>query len=215
MANFDDLLPDVQVEIPEVPAFAARRALIRAAREFCQETRAWRVSFDLSTVATQALYVLSSDTPSDTELVDIISVKNSAGGEPLVPRTFRWLDKNVTDWRSETAADATWYVMELLDTVRFVYTPSETETDKYHMRVSVKPLLTALTLDDRLVGKYSEALIHGGLARLYRIPRKPWSDGDLATYHEAMFRAEFASARTEAAEEFQTGVPRSTKYGGL
>lgn len=215
MATFDDLLPDIQVEIPEIPSFVAQRSLIRAMREFCEETRAWRISFNASTLADDPLLPLISYFPDFTELVDVITIKNVDGGEPVEPRTYAWFDKNLSDWRSDSAIDANYYVLEDNNTIRLVPYPTETIVNKYYVRAAIKPLLTTTTLDDRMVNKYSETLIHGALAKLYAIPRKPWTDLQLASIHDAQFRVKFGQARTEAAEEFQTGVPRKVKYGGV
>jgi hypothetical protein len=142
-------------------------------------------------------------------------MKNNGGGEPVHPRTYSWLDQNTSDWRGQTDIAAKWYVRDGNNTLRLSPTPSSTSANLYTARVAVKPLLTATTLDDLLVNKFSEDLIHGALGQLYLIPRKPWTDLNLGQYHQALFSESFAGARTAAAEEFETGVPRKVKYGGL
>lgn len=215
MALLTTLVPDVRVEIPEIPSFVAERQLLRALRMFCEETRCWRVDISVSVVANTPKVLLTSLLPSGTELVDIIAVKNTDGGVPVEPRTYMWLNQNTTDWRSETNTAASWYVLDGNNTIRFVPTPSATVTGRYYVRVAVKPLLTATVINDVVINKYDELIVHGALGRLYLIPRKPWTDANLAQYHEALFRNGWASARAEAADEFQTGVPRKVKYGGL
>jgi len=215
MAAISVLTPDVKVEIPDIPSFVAERQILRATREFTEMTRSWRVNIQVSTTDSVATVDLTALLPAGTELVDIISVKNTIGGAPVEPRTFAWLDENHSDWRSEEALDAKWYVLEGNNTIRFIFTPSTTVANQYFVRVAVKPLLTATVLDDVLVNKYDELLVHGALAKLFLIPRKPWSDTTLAQYHQTLFLAGIPGARTEAAEEFQTGIPRKVKYGGL
>lgn len=205
------LVPDIRTHIPELPSFVADRELLRAAREFCEETRAWRANINVTTVASTATYTLS--VPTNTELVDVISMKKSDGSTPVVPRTFKWLDENLADWRTTTSDTANYYVLESNNVVRLVYTPAAAVT--YNTRIAVKPTLSATTLDDVLVNKYREPLISGALGLLFMIPRKPWSDTNLAAFHTGMFNMAKAGARTEAAEEFQTGIPRKVKYGGL
>jgi len=215
MAAITDLVPDVRAEIPDIPSFVAERQLLRAARIFCQETRAWRVNIEVSVTETVARTILTSLLPTGTELVDIISVKNTSGGEPLTPRTFSWLDENLTDWRSETDLNAAYYVLDGNNTMRLVPTPSATTAYLYDARIAVKPLLSATTLDDVLVNKYDELIIHGALGKLYVMPRKTWTDDARAAYHTGLFNAGIPAAKTEAADEFQTGVPRKVKYGGI
>lgn len=215
MASVTELVTDVRAEIPEVPKIIAQKYLMRATRMFCQETRAWRVDFLVSTTATIATITLTSKFPSGTELVDIVSVKHTDGGAPVEPRTYNWLDKNLTDWRSDTALKANYYVLDGNNIMRLVPTPSTTVADAYDVRVAVQPLRTATTLDSVLTNRYDEDLINGTLALLYRIPRKPWTDLSLAQFYQVKFNDSMPRARSEAADEFQTGVPRKVRYGGL
>ncbi len=215
MATILSLVPDVRVEIPEIPSFVAERQLLRALRDFAEQTRAWRVNVQVSTVATIATINLATVIPSNTELVDIVSIKNISGSVPPTPRTFAWLDKNVSDWRTSTALEAKWFMLQGNNTLRLVPTPSDTVTNQYDLRVAVKPTLVATVIDDVIANKYDEVLVHGALGRLYAIPRKPWTDTNLAGFHLGVFTSAIPAARTEAAEEFQTGIPRKVKYGGL
>jgi hypothetical protein len=142
-------------------------------------------------------------------------MKNSSGGAPVVPRTFSWLDENLSDWRSQTSDLANYYVLDGNNTIRLVPTPTTTTANLYSVRVAVKPTLAAITLDDVLVNKYRESLISGALGLLFMLPRKPWTDTRMAGFHTASFEGAMPPARAEAADEFQTGVPRKVKYGGL
>ena len=215
MAALTELVADVQVSIPEIPTFVAERQLLRAIREFCQETRAWRSNFQISVIADLATVAMGSLLPSDTELVDIISVKNVGGGEPVHPATYSWLDKNRTDWRSETDINAMYYVINSNNVLRLIPTPSTTTAQLYNVRACVKPTLGASAIDDLLISHYREDFINGALGYLYLIPRKPWTDLKLAQYHKASFVNSWTGARVAATEEFQTGIPRKVKYGGL
>jgi hypothetical protein len=217
VAAFSVLTPDIRVEIPEIPAFVAERQLLRALREFAEETRAWRVNIQVGVIASTATVDITSLLPTGSEVVDIISMKDSVtGGRPVSPTTFVRLDKEHPLWRDEEALNAQGYVLDGNNTLRFVFTPSTTVANKYNVRVALKPILaTALTIDDVIANKYDELLVHGALARLYIIPRKPWTDANLALFHKNIFDAGKQSARTQAAEEFQTGIARKVSYGGL
>jgi hypothetical protein len=216
MASISEMIPDIRVHIPEIPTFAAEREILRSAREFCEETRAWRYSFSLDTIENTATYdFISAAGLTNVELVDVISIKSASGGEPLKPKTFSWFDTNLSDWRSVTATEAQWYVLDSNNTIRLVYTPDATVTDKYYVRMSVKPLLTSKSISDVIENKYDEDVIHGALSRLYFMPRKPWSDIKLGAYHREQFELSWPGARADAANEFQLGVIRKVKYGGL
>lgn len=215
MAAITTLVPDIRAEIPWVPSFVAERYLIRAARVFCEETRAWRMDFLLSVVANVGTVSLVTKLPTNTELVDVISIKNVGGGEPVKPRTFKWLDQNLSDWRSDTALNANYYLLDGNNTLRFVPTPSTTVASLYDVRVAVKPTRSASNFDDVLLNKFDNDLINGALGMLYAVPQKSWSDKSLASYYTVQFMDSIPTARAYAAEEFQTGTPRKVKYGGL
>jgi len=212
MTAISDLVPDVRVEIPEIPSFVAERQLLRAARELCEEARVWRV--DISITPTAATTDLTSLLPTTTELVDIISIKNTDGGAPVDPKTQAWLDINTSDWRNDTNSAAKYYMLSSNNTIQLFPTPPATSGASYYVRLAVKPLLTATTIDDLVANKHDELIIHGALAKLFLQPRKVWSDPVLGQYHLSEFMAGVPTARAKAADEYQTGVARTVKYGG-
>lgn len=209
-----ELVQDIISDIPEVPVFVAGRQYIRALRVLCERSRVWRTNFQLDTIADQASYDVSGYFSPSLELVDIISMKPVGGGEPVRAKTQAWLDENVTSWRSETSSVAKYFVMESNNTIRLVSTPAETATDAYYVRAAIKPTINATDVDDLIHNKFSELLYHGAKAFLFMTPRKPWTDLQLAQYHQSMFELGIPEARAKAADEFQTGVARKVKYGG-
>ena len=205
------LVPDVRTEIPELPGFVAERQLLRATRELAAEARVWRVDIEPSFSA--ATLDLTSLLPTATELVDVISLKLQDGGPAGAAKTQAWLDLNASNWRSDTGSAANYYILDEKNTIRI--TPYPDSATAYYARVAVKPTLAATAIDDVVASRYDELIIHGALGRLYAIPRKPWTDLGLAQYHTSMFISGLPDARRDAADEFQTGVGRKVRYGGL
>ena len=215
MGALTELVKDVQVVAPEVPKFVVERQLLRASRDFLEFSRAWRVDIQVGVTDSTATTDITNLLPTNTELVDVISMKNSSGGQPVTATTTANLENNTSYRRNQEALDANWFLLEDNNILRFVYTPSTTVANKYYTRVAVKPTLSAAAVDDRVLNKYDETLVDGALGRLLAMPRKPWTDFALAEFYYVQFESEKQAARTEAAEEFQTGVPRKVKYGGL
>jgi hypothetical protein len=214
MATVSSLVTDILSDIPEIPRFAAERQYVRALRILCEKARVWRVENTL-TIPTTADTSLSALLPANTEMVDVISIKPIDGSTPVRPKTQSWLDINETDWRDQTALTARWYVLSTNNIIQFV--PSPSESVDYYFRIAVKPTpdLALTEVADVVANKYSELLVHGAKSFLFMTPRKPWTDLQLAQYHEAVFQTGIPDARSEAADEFQTGVARKVKYGGL
>jgi hypothetical protein len=213
MATVSTLVQDIISDIPETPSFAAERQYLRAMRQLCEEARVWRVDIQITSLVGVPTLSLVSYLPANTELVDIISFKPTDGSTSVKPKTQAWLDMNETDWRDQTGDPATWYVLDSNNVIRFVPEPGANTT--YYLRVAIKPKLSATTVSDLVVNKYSELLISGAKAFLFMTPRKPWTDLQMAQYHQAAFLAGIPDARSDAADEFQTGVARKVKYGGL
>ena len=215
LANVEAQVRDIISDIPEIPAFVAARQYLRACRELCEKARVWRLDGTMTVGAGSELEDLSDSFPDNTELVDVISIKPVDGSSPVLPKTQAWLDTNWSDWRAQEALVARYYVLKENNTIQLVPTPAEAVVDAYYFRAAIKPTLSAIEIDDLLVNKYSEVLIHGAKGYLFATPRKPWTDMKLAQYHTAMFIAAIPDARAEATDEFQTGVARKVKYGGL
>ena len=208
------LVPDLRTDIPEIPSFIAQRYLLRIIRDFCEQTRAWRVSGSITTVANVATVSITGVLPNvNSELVDVISIKNSSGGEPLVPRTIVWLDENLSAWRLDSSTAANYYVRDSNINLRLVPMPASTAI--YNIRIAVKPTLSATTLDDTLANKFREVFISGALSMILTIPRKPWTDLQTAGVHAGRYERGMVDAKAEATDEFQTGIIRKVKYGGL
>jgi hypothetical protein len=215
MTAITDLVPRVRAVVPMLPSFVAQQYILQASRDFFEFTRAWRTSFNLDETASTATYDISADLPTGTELVDVISIKPQAGGARLTPTTFVWLDEEITDWRNTEANDANWYVIDSNNTLRLIYTPSTTTTDKYYVRVAVKPTFSATTIDDLMNNKYDQALIDGAVGLLSAIPNKPWSSGEMAAFHLSKFEAAKIEGESQANDENQKGARRKMRYGGI
>jgi len=212
MAAISSLVRNILLDIPEIPSFVAEKQYARALRELCEQARVWRVDDTLTTTANQATLSVTPLLPELTELVDIISVKPVSGASPVKPKTQKWLDENESDWRSSTGLTAHYYMLESDGVLRL--TPTPTSAVGYYVRAAVKPTEEVQDVSDLVINKYSELLISGAKGHLFMIPRKPWTDLKMAQYHRAVFMAGIPDARSEAADEFQTGVARKVKYGG-
>jgi len=217
MANVavNTLVQDIIADIPEIPVFIAARQYIRALRELCEKARVWRINDTFTVSSSLVLTDISALFPDDTELVDIVSMKPAGGETEVKPTTYARLDKNEANWRSESSLVAKQYILESNNVLRLVPSPSNNVVDAYYIRMAIKPTQATQNIESLLVNKYSELLISGAKAYLFMVPRKPWTDLQLAQFHMAQFLGGIPAARAEATDEFQTGVARTVKYGGL
>lgn len=176
-------LPEVYLDAPGVPEPVALNALRNALRELCVVSRAWSTELDpIAIVSGQVLYDL--DCPYGSEATAIISA--TQGTTALAVTTIHDLNRTDSGWRDRTG-EALWAVIFDPGNVRVYPTPSADQDDPLLVRVSLRPTLDASACDD-LMGRYSEYLVAGALARLKTIPNKPWSDREAVGVHQAQFR---------------------------
>lgn len=208
--TLDDLIPQVVLEAPAVPDPIAGWQLAQAARELCTFSLAWQADFQV-TLTGAASYAL---TPSVGEVVEPLSATYSpatAGTVLLLqPTTPARLDSTVPDWRTQ-AGTPKWYFLPSQASVVWVPNPpSGTAT----LRLALQPTLTARLIDDRVGNTFAEGIIHGALYRLFRMPRREWSDLNLASVYGELFERAKSTAQVRGVDGFAK-VGRAVRYGGL
>ena len=212
MATIDSLIPRVTVHVYNAPKNFVRQSMIETTREFCRETGYWREDLTAEdTVADQHTYALTL--PSDSEVVSFEDVYYSTKRR-LEVKTGAQLNNINEQWRTQTGEP--YYYMRIDNaSIRLVYTPTEAETGAIQTRAILQPALSTTTIDDKILTDYDEAIIHGTLYRILRTPGKVWTDLQLATFYEQLFRAKLDEAKSRGTDERSSGVIRKVKYGGL
>ena len=144
-AFFQDVLPFIEAGIPEP---MVERQLLRAAQQFCQKTRAWRVELDPVRTTGQAAYDI--DLPVATELVRIEGATLDG--------------HSIAIWRADSEGCG-----------QYVYTPDgksvvfkrAPEADSnLVLDVTLKPGEKAIGIEDSLYDRYLETIALGAIARL-------------------------------------------------
>lgn len=183
--NILDFLPWVLVDAPGCPDIVAQRAVVDAAREFCEHTNAWNVLTDpIILIDRSASYDL--DVPTDGEIVKVMAVYGPL--RPLVAKSLNDLGRIMPNWQSATSALPLYFNSAGGRTQVTVYpTPLLANRAKVTPRVVYKPSLLAATLPDDLVSDCREALVDGALARLMLNANKTWSNPQLAGVHSQRF----------------------------
>ena len=87
------------------------------------------------------------------------------------------------------------YFMQLPDVVQLDPVPDQTYGNILYAYASLVPLSTAVTLPDMAYTHHIDGLLWGTMARLYMMPKKPWSDKALAMEYQKKFRSEILFAR--------------------
>ena len=212
--SLSDFLPEVLVEIPEVPDVLAIHHLRNAAISFCEQSTYVRSDISFNTVVDQATYVAGVDftAPTDHRIVEIYDGRVVDNLNPIKRKTPGQLNTEMgPDWYTETGT--TYYVTrETTESVRLVMIP--TAIKAVVIPAAWKPIQTATTVDDALYDDWHETIAHGALARIYAIPRKSWSDMNTAMMHANLFGVGIEDAKRRV-ENAYLKPTRTTSYGGI
>jgi hypothetical protein len=90
------------------------------------------------------------------------------------------------------------YWMHRYDQLRLWPTPDKSYGKTLFVWASLVPTTLVAILPDMSYTHHLEGLSSGVLARLYSIPKRPWTDQGLAASHNKIYRQEIALARDES-----------------
>lgn len=190
----DEVLP----EIPGVLQAMALNAVKRAAIEFCDRAWVWIVDqAEIPIVVDENTYAWT--TPSDTEVARPIRVWLNK--RPLTPKTVGELSEIYGDFMNFDGGPL-FFVQDRPDKLIVVPRPTSVPDIGITAKLAVKPTEAATGLETIIATKYRDAISHGAKARLFRIPKKPWTDTGVAGDYQEKFDAAVAKGQLEAVRGF-------------
>jgi hypothetical protein len=174
-AFYDFVVPDV----PGCPFAAIDVALRQAAIDFCSQSLAWKATHpDITVVPGTASYNFA---PPAQAVVHAVTYAEFEGSEIDCHTGESGIQ--IYNWRNQTGTPE--YVLGGATALQLVPTPDVAGTLK--IEVALKPDPTATGIDDSIFNEYRDAIVHGALGRLMLSPKKPYSNAQLATYHQQQF----------------------------
>lgn len=192
--RLDTWLKDLLPRTPGAVRPVVKRELILAAREFYEQSHAWRVVVGPKNLkAGKKLYVMS---PYDaySDIVHVFGVELE--GRPL--RAY-----NRRPAGTEPVSDRpTGFYLDEPDNVRLWPTPQVAVDNGLTFYVALTPKQTVTHLPRMAMSLHYEALLDGTLGRLYNHPAKPYTDPLRANYHLRRFRAAISEFRARAREGY-------------
>lgn len=186
MTPWSDFYDLIMPDLPGCPFMVVDNALRQSAISFCEQSLAWRWDHpDISVAGGMAAYAFAP--PAGAAVHSIIHAAldgkeiESHAGESSI---------NIADWRHRSGTPR--YVLGGPTAVMLA--PSPDTAGILRMIVALKPSPVSPGIDDSQFNEYREAIIHGGLARLMLSPKKPYTDAQLAAYHQQQFSIKTAAA---------------------
>lgn len=204
MRAWEDFLPDVLPEVLGCAQPVAAHALLRAAQEFFQKTRAWNVWLDpVTTVALVTAYDLELESRSELVRLEAATLNGKTIGLTRVQAV-------PADWRSNNASLPTCVFTTDSRTVQLV--PAKAAGMLLAIQASLKPSNAAAGINDDLFDRYVETIAVGAKARLMAQPRQGYSNPELSGFHRARFDDAITTLKTSLWRGTAATRPRSTAH---
>lgn len=202
MKTWSLFLKDVLVHVPGCPEVVAEHALLRAAQEFFETTRLWRlwVEEDMVTEADVTEYEPFLD--SKTEIVRLETAV--LDGRPIEVRS---VDDLPVDWRENPQGLCTG-VHIANDRKTIVLLPPQAEGLALNVELSMKPSETALGVDDVFYAQFVRQIAAGAVCMLKEHTDKSYSDPNGALAWRARFDSHMATADFQRHRGFSSARPR-------
>lgn len=198
--------PDILPELTGAPLPMVDHWLRNAAIEFCERSKAHRVNLTaINAVAEQMPYALAAVLPTDTALVEIITVWYS--GEKITPKSPLYLEDRYDDWTTEIGTPE-FYTQQDSENILLVPAPAAAETSAIKIRAAIKPDTDATGVYDWLFANWRWSIGCGAKAKLLAMDKVSWANPDKATLAQTQFDDAIAAATTAASVGLVRSRPR-------
>lgn len=207
MAEFRDLFNQVLPDLPQVPEPLVTRAIRNAVIQLCERTRVLRETLPAIDVeADQAEYsiapsqshhalvharnVLFDEKPVERKTQDQLDLEWSEAQDRfsyLFYHRHAYTGYDADDWTQASSAQPRYYFEKRPAKIRLVATPSTAITGGLVVTIAVKPQRDATTVEDWLLEDYFREIARGALAELFAIPKKDWTEPQLAEHYRQLF----------------------------
>lgn len=186
MTELLELQGEILAEVPQVDQILLLRETRRAVREFCRRTEVLRATTSprLDVVAGQAEYTLPA--VDNREIVRVVRHSVYWNADPL---THRSEDQLVRDGVELTDQDsqAKHFYQRLPHVINLWPVPLESAVAALLATYTVQPSLTAVEVDDFVIGNWYETIAKGAVGNLLKLKNKPWTNLVLSAEREREF----------------------------
>lgn len=216
---YDYLLPDLPGCVPGMADIALRRA----AQQFCERTLVWK-EYLYAQALTMNVMEYPFGIPSTQEMVKLLDatinyVDDSDPENPVncvddLP-VFR-LDQLPHDWKTRQRLPPGIMTLDRVSYYVFpVITPPQAADDaplparSVVAHVALKPSNTGTGVDDNTFAHHVHKIASGAKAILMMSPKKPYTDANLAQYHQGVFDDACATVGVMAGQSFSATARRA------
>lgn len=191
--NIDDILSEVEANVPNVTDIAYTNAVTRGAARFFRESRVWQVTLDpISLRAGVSHYMV--DAPRGASVSEFANVFYE--GEEIYSTTRADLARmNAGNGQGCTKK----YDREAGQLVLYP-TPQNNVQNAVVIRAVVVPDIReeSCTGLDYFIDKYGDGIVAAACVRLCKMPNKPWTNNNAASIYESEYLRITQDAQDEA-----------------
>lgn len=211
--NFTALYDDVMPVVAGAPLVLAQQEIRAASIEFFARSLTHQAAMTpIASVIGQADYTIVNPVAS-TVIEQVLEVTYNGGAPLRFVRRLRDLNAAYGPTWATLSAVAPDYVFvnPQCTSVKLIKKPTSVIAGAINILAALKPLHTSTTIaDDDLYQQHRLTISEGAKARLFAMPKKPWTNPDLANRCLALFNlgVEAARVRTMAGQGQNTGLAR-------
>lgn len=194
MKYYSDFLDYVLPSVPNCPTEIAEFALRNAAIELSEHS-GWETKTltPIDVVSGTGLYTLPTDSVDSLAFIDSVRYD----GLDVPPVTEEELETEVFKWRTETGVPPRAYMQDDKGIIYLYPIPSEDKAGGLEVSISTKPTRDGSKVTDAFYEEFAEVVAAGALSRLFRMPRRPWTDLESSREQAAIFNRGKNDARTQ------------------
>lgn len=171
----DDLINEIQFEIPEAPYDAVQLYLRRAICEFCEISHYWQEEVGpLTPQAGTDIYDI--DAPRGASIVSVVGVSFDDAGNAVELFRDSSGQMKFRFWQPSSSAIQFAPIEELAGKSISIVAALKPEIDGNNFKFS-----------ETILRDYRDSIAAGAKAKIFMIPRKPWSDPGLAQASQVVF----------------------------
>lgn len=178
MSTIDTLLPQILPYAPGCPEPVALVNIVKAAQQFCERTRLWRVNYDIAVTKTSINVV---PVPAGADLFEIERARFA--DKVLTPVSLSELDHKQVDWRTWEDPEPRYITQEQPGEV--ILCPRCEGT--VNLWVFLRPADGSEELPDFIIKLYGRVIADGALAEILMTPNQPFTAPDRAQFYAARF----------------------------
>lgn len=180
-------------QLPGAPDTLIQSQLVLTLRDFYTRSTSWRAVVGPYTVTVGKQNTYLNPVDQDTEVQFVLQAylyptPPGSNQKQILPPSTRLLLTNVP-------GPPTSHFMVTPDTLVVQPVPDQTYGSVLYTYAALKPTAGATNLPNIAFTHHLDGILAGLFERMYRMPKKPWTDKDLAARYGTTYRREILTAR--------------------